>query len=79
MDSTSEGLAQLEVAIASKDYHKISQVAHFIKGSASNLGMISIAAIATDLELVGHNQQESEMKEILKKMQSLLTQIKHFH
>jgi hypothetical protein len=40
--------------------------------------MISIAAIATDLELVGHNQQESEMKEILKKMQSLLTQIKHF-
>jgi PAS domain S-box-containing protein len=79
VDSTSEGLAQLEVAIASKDYHKISQVAHFIKGSASNLGMISIAAIATDLELVGHNQQESEMKEILKKMQSLLTQIKHFH
>jgi PAS domain S-box-containing protein len=79
VDSTSEGLAQLEVAIASNDYHKISQVAHFIKGSASNLGMISIAAIATDLELVGHNQQESEMKEILKKMQSLLTQIKHFH
>jgi PAS domain S-box-containing protein len=78
VDSTSEGLAQLEVAIASNDYHKISQVAHFIKGSASNLGMISIAAIATDLELVGHNQQESEMKEILKKMQSLLTQIKHF-
>ena len=78
VDSTSKGLAQLEVAIASNDYHKISQVAHFIKGSASNLGMISIAAIATDLELAGHNQQESDMKEILKKMQSLLTQIKHF-
>jgi PAS domain S-box-containing protein len=78
IDSTSKGLEQLEAAIASNDYRKISQIAHFIKGSASNLGMISIAAIAQDLELIGHNQKEANMKEILESMQSLLTQIQHF-
>ena len=78
VDSTSKGLEQLEEAIATNDYQTISRVAHFIKGSASNLGIISMAAIAHDLEMIGHNQKEANMKEILERMQSLLTQIQQF-
>ncbi|WP_434683718.1 response regulator [Pseudanabaena minima] len=78
VESTSKSLGQLEAAIAANDYQAISRVAHFIKGSASNLGIISIGVIASDLELIGHNQKEANMMEILKKMQSLLTQIQHF-
>jgi len=78
VESTSKGLEQLEAAIASNDYQAISRVAHFIKGSASNLGIISIEAIARDLELIGLNQKEANMMEFLKKMQFLLTQIQHF-
>jgi PAS domain S-box-containing protein len=77
-DSTSKGLEQLEEAIAANDYQAISRVAHFIKGSASNLGIISMAAIAHDLEMIGHNQKEANMKEILERLQSLLTQIQQF-
>ncbi|OYQ61895.1 hypothetical protein B9G53_25240 [Pseudanabaena sp. SR411] len=78
VDSTSKGLEQLEEAIATNDYQTISRVAHFIKGSASNLGIISMAAIAHDLEMIEHNQKEANMKEILERMQSLLTQIQQF-
>lgn len=78
VDSTSKSLEQLEVAIAANDYQTISRVAHFIKGSASNLGIISIEAIASNLQLIGHNQKDANMVEILKKMQFLLTQIQHF-
>ena len=76
-ESTSESLAQLEQAIAENNYHKISQIAHSIKGASSNLGMISIAAIANDLQQVGKNQKEENIQEMFKKIQSLFSQIQN--
>jgi HPt (histidine-containing phosphotransfer) domain-containing protein len=58
-------------------YHKIAQIAHSIKGASSNLGMISIAAIANDLQQVGKNQKEENIQEMFKKIQSLFSQIQN--
>ena len=76
-ESTSESLGQLEEAIAGNNYDEIARIAHFIKGASSNLGMISIAAIANDLQQVGENQKEENMQEMFKKMQSLFSQIQN--
>ena len=76
-ESTSESLGQLEEAIAENNYDEIARIAHFIKGASSNLGMISIAAIANDLQQVGENQKEENMQEMFKKMQSLFSQIQN--
>ncbi len=76
-ESTSESLDQLEQAIAENNYHEIARVAHSIKGASSNLGMISMAAIADDLQQVGHNQKVENTQEMFKKMQSLFSQIQN--
>jgi PAS domain S-box-containing protein len=76
-ESTSESLEQLKQAIAAKNYLEIARIAHYIKGASSNLGMISIAAIADDLQLVGKNQNEENIQEMFKKMQSLFSQIQN--
>jgi CheY-like chemotaxis protein len=76
-ESTSESLGHLEQAIAENDYHKIAQISHSIKGASSNLGMISIAAIANDLQQVVKNQKEENMQEMFQKIQSLFSQIQN--
>ncbi|GBO51627.1 hypothetical protein APA_868 [Pseudanabaena sp. lw0831] len=76
-ESTSESLEQLEQAIAENNYHEIARVAHSIKGASSNLGMISIAAIANDLQQVGKDQTEENIQKMFKKIQSLFSQIQN--
>jgi PAS domain S-box-containing protein len=76
-ESTSESLAQLELAIAENNYHEIARVAHSIKGASSNLGMISLAAIANDLQHIGHDHNVEDTQEMFKKMQSLFSQIQN--
>ena len=76
-ESTSEGLVRLEQAIAANNFHEIGKVAHSIKGASSNLGMISMAAIANDLEQVGKDQKEANTQEMFKKIQSLFSQIQN--
>ncbi len=76
-ESTSESLGHLEQAITENDYHKIAQISHSIKGASSNLGMISIAAIANDLQQVVKNQKEENMQEMFQKIQSLFSQIQN--
>jgi PAS domain S-box-containing protein len=76
-ESTSESLAQLKQAIADNNYHDIARVAHSIKGASSNLGMISLAAIADDLQQIGHNQKAEDTQKLFKKMQSLFSQIQN--
>ena len=77
-ESTSKSLEQLKQAIAENNYHMITRIAHSIKGASSNLGMISIAAIADDLQQVGKDQTEENIQEMFKKMQSLFSQIQNY-
>jgi PAS domain S-box-containing protein len=76
-DSTSKSLENLASAIAENNYHEIVRVAHSIKGSSSNLGIMSVAAIAADLEQIGHNQKPDNIKELLETMQDLFSQLQN--
>jgi PAS domain S-box-containing protein len=76
-ESISKSLEQLEQAIAANNYLEIEQVAHFIKGSSGNLGIISIEAIANDLEQLGRNQKSDNTEILFKRMQDLFSQIHH--
>jgi PAS domain S-box-containing protein len=68
--ATAQSLEQLQQAIASQNCADIKRIAHFVKGSASNLGILSIAAIANDLENIEMNHQwdciENKFREIQK-------------
>jgi len=74
-DSMNQTFTHLEQAIATNNYHDLERVAHFIKGSSSNLGIKSIAAIANDLEQLGRNQTSDNAKELFTRMQDLFQQI----
>jgi PAS domain S-box-containing protein len=76
-ESTSKSLEQLKQAIAENNYHMIIRIAHSIKGASSNLGLISMAAIADDLQQVDKDQTEENIQEMFKKMQSLFSQIQN--
>ncbi|WP_271253356.1 response regulator [Pseudanabaena sp. Chao 1811] len=70
--STTQSLEQLQQAIASQNYTEIRHIAHFMKGSASNLGIISLAAIANDLENNAIAQQWDALEDQFGKTQELL-------
>ncbi|BBC24004.1 response regulator [Pseudanabaena sp. ABRG5-3] len=74
-DSMNQTFTQLEQAIATNNYHDLERVAHFIKGSSSNLGIKSMAAIASDLEQLGRSQTLDNAEELFSRMQDLFHQI----
>ncbi|PZU99842.1 MAG: ATPase [Pseudanabaena sp.] len=63
-DSIAPTLQQLRDAIASEDYIQIKRIAHFIKGSSVNIGIVSMAAIATDLEHLTINDDTTPEEKI---------------
>ncbi len=75
IESISQCLIQLDTAIAETNYGEIERVAHFIKGSSSNLGMVSIAAIANKLEQIGRNQAPDNTENLFKEIQDLFLQV----
>lgn len=76
-DSMSTNLEQLQAAIATNNYREMERVAHFIKGSSSNLGIHPIAAIANDLEQLGRNQKSDDAQNLFIRMQDLFHQIQN--
>ncbi|MBD2177656.1 response regulator [Pseudanabaena sp. FACHB-1998] len=73
--ATVESLEQLQQAIASQNWVEIKRVAHFIKGSASNLGILSMAAIANDLENSEINHKWDDVEDQFRKIQELFAMI----
>ncbi len=76
-ESMQQNFAQLEQAVIENNYYDIQRVAHIIKGASGNLGVLSIAAIADDLERIGRNQNINNAKELFKRMQDLYLQIQN--
>ncbi|MFN9667559.1 MAG: response regulator [Pseudanabaena sp.] len=74
-ESISEKLIKLENAIADSDFQELEKIAHFIKGSSSNIGISSIAEIAYKLEQIGRKQQLDEAINLFNRMQDLFSQI----
>ncbi|OIP78356.1 MAG: hypothetical protein AUK48_01865 [Oscillatoriales cyanobacterium CG2_30_44_21] len=83
-ESTEPMLVQLSEAIASEDYIQVKRIAHFIKGSSANIGITSMAAIASSLEHLVIDQATtsedkimltSQMHQSHQKLQDLLLQV----
>jgi HPt (histidine-containing phosphotransfer) domain-containing protein len=60
-----ERLAELEQAIAKGDAPLLTRAAHTIKGSCSNFGAASLAAVALQMEHQGKENSFSEAKSTL--------------
>ncbi len=76
-ESMSASLVKLEKAIADSNYRELEKVAHFMKGSSSNLGIPSIAEISYELEQMGRNQKLDNATILLNRMQDLFAQIQN--
>lgn len=56
LEDTPARIAELEQSLAAGDTPKFTRAAHSIKGSSSNLGAMSVRAIAETLEHQSHKQ-----------------------
>ena len=78
-ESISQSLAQLEKAIVNGNAREIELAAHSIKGSSGNMGVSSIAAIAHEIEKLGHNQNLDKVEALFERIQDLFLQIQNIY
>ena len=53
MDNSVNQIAQLKEAVRNGEADSLKKVAHSIKGSAANLGILSVQQSALELEMIG--------------------------
>ncbi|MBE9078856.1 Hpt domain-containing protein [Romeria aff. gracilis LEGE 07310] len=70
LDDMDQGLAQLVNAIAHQETHTVEQVAHSIRGAAANLGAVSLAQTAAQLEQLGQPNQLALAEGLLGQLRS---------
>src|SRR6478609_6505351 len=58
-------LAELDVAVASKDPVKLERSAHALKGTSGNLGAILMMKLAEQLEMMGRSGKVETAAEVL--------------
>lgn len=63
-------LHELEGAIAESDAATLRQVAHVIKGAASNLGAVAVASVAREMELHAEAEALGEASELLQRLRT---------
>ena len=63
-------LVELETAIADSNAGALRQVAHVIKGAASNLGAVALAGVAREMELHAEAGALSEASELLLRLRT---------
>jgi HPt (histidine-containing phosphotransfer) domain-containing protein len=69
-------LAEIAAAIVHHDWHKLEYAAHHIKGTTANLGLTSMAAIASELEHQAKAKSFQQAETQLLKLQGFLTTIR---
>jgi PAS domain S-box-containing protein len=72
---TADKLQDLAQAIALNDFENIAKIAHFIKGSASNIGIAAIAKICIDFEQIAHAQMPNIAQDLYKKLQIIFLEV----
>jgi two-component system sensor histidine kinase/response regulator len=72
-------VVELKDAIVNDDYNKAIRIAHTIKGAAGNIGALSVARIALEIESAAENQDGSELTNMFEQLDSgirLITQVR---
>lgn len=77
-EDTQTQIELLKEAIATENFRTIEEAAHHIKGAASNVGTVSIQAIATEIERQARQKQTATMNALTSELERLLHQLQVF-
>jgi PAS domain S-box-containing protein len=77
LESSTEELANMQVALQNGDLDTLYKSAHAIKGSAANLLLNDIAQIAKEIELNAKESNDYEYKAALDQLSHLISQLQH--
>lgn len=75
LDNAQQSLDEAEEAIEANSYEDIKNIAHAIKGSASNLMLDSITNAALEIEQLAKSESEVDYRSLFSHLQSELTHI----
>ncbi|MCF7937263.1 MAG: response regulator [Spirochaetales bacterium] len=73
VDQVPDHLGKIDRSLSERDFASYSRVLHSIKGSAGNLGLVPLEALAKELELSARNQEQAafqrteEIRDLLRK------------
>ncbi|MFC5478974.1 CHASE domain-containing protein [Massilia suwonensis] len=75
LDSAREGLAEVDIALASSDLARAGSVAHRLKSSARAVGAFSFADLCAELERAGAGQSSSQAKALSARLRSIFARL----
>ncbi len=65
VEELQEMLQQIQDDIDKRDYNSLFSVAHTLKGTAANVGAVSISAIAANMQKAAENKSDKEIDQVL--------------
>ena len=74
----SDRLMTLEGAIAQTNFYDLEQAAHYIKGASANVGLITIASLADQIERQARQRQLQDAAKQLPQLQQALDDVRRF-
>ena len=78
VDATAEHLTKIEAAIAPLDITEIEELAHHVKGSSLNIGLIEMARCAENLEKSAHQEQSAVFHSLSSQMGGIFNQFRSY-
>lgn len=76
LQDTPKRIAEIEVALASKNAPELTRAAHSIKGSSSNFGATSLSDVARRIEQFGKEQSYPAIQALLPHMHAEFSRVK---
>lgn len=78
VEDAGDHLVALETAIAQRNFHDLEHAAHHIKGASANVGLVTMSAIADQIEQQARQHQLQDSAEQLTKLQQTLNEVRLF-
>jgi histidine phosphotransfer protein HptB len=75
VSDTRSQLSQLSDAVMAHDAQRVAKLAHYLKGSCGNVGVIALHACAAKLEAEARRGELSSSQQLLIKMMGLFQQV----
>ena len=75
MESAQADLAEIQGALAGRDFLAVEQQTHRLKGASANVGAIELSAIAAQVESLARQQTLGDSAQFLSAMEQQLQQV----
>ncbi|HIK11219.1 MAG TPA: PAS domain S-box protein [Oscillatoriaceae cyanobacterium M33_DOE_052] len=76
VEEAEAGLAQAQAALTAGNFQTIARLAHQIRGSGSNLGVLSLPELAASLEVVSKQNNLEAATKLITSLEQVLSQLK---